>query len=338
VLDKLTRSVSCSTSDPTPPVSAALRIATRSSPLALWQSNFVADLLAQAHPELPRPELVAVDTLGDRTQALGTPLHEIGGQGVFVKEVQAAVLDGRADIAVHSAKDLPSAQTPGLVIACVPHRDDPRDGLVGSTLADLPDGATVASGSVRRRAQLLAVRPDLRFVEIRGNMAKRVAKASEPGIDAVVVGCAGLDRIGLGHHIAERLDPEMFTPQVAQAAIAVECGIDDLTTVAALAAIDDSTAHMNVIIERAYLFRLGSGCDLPVAAWCREEEGGLRLDAMIAALDGSHTLEVSEWEEPISTHTVGRAWGYRIAEEILADGGEELLRGADRGPSTPPQP
>jgi hydroxymethylbilane synthase len=304
----------------------ALRIATRSSPLALWQSNFVADLLAAAHPSLPRPVLVPVDTLGDRTQSLGTPLHEIGGQGVFVKEVQAAVLDGRADLAVHSAKDLPSAPTVGLLIAAVPFRDDPRDGLVGMTLDDLPDGATVASGSVRRRAQLLAVRPDLVFVEVRGNMAKRVAKANEPGIHAVVVGCAGLDRLGLGHHIADRLDPAEFTPQVAQAAIAVECRTDDYGTRSAILAIDDHHSHTAVIVERAYLSRLGSGCALPVAAWCRADDGGLRLDTMISTIDGSDSIVISDWEEATTDHSVAAAWGHRIGKEILAEGGEALLR------------
>jgi hydroxymethylbilane synthase len=300
-----------------------LRIATRSSPLARWQSELVAGRLAAAGV---RAELVTVDTLGDRTQALGTPLHALGGQGVFVKEVQAAVLDGRADIAVHSAKDLPSAATDGLVIAAVPMRDDVRDGLVGTPLAELPEGAVIASGSVRRRAQLAHRRPDLRFVELRGNMATRVARADDPGIGAVVVGVAGLDRIGLGHHVVQHLDPEHeCVPQIGQAAIAVECRSDDRTALALLGAIDDPVAHLGVIAERAYLAELGSGCTLPVAAWCRwVDDVGWTMTALVASPDGADIVRgavSSPGLDPVGAAGLGRG----LAHDLLAAGAGALL-------------
>ncbi len=199
-----------------------IRAATRGSPLARWQADHIAALLRAIDPDVT-VELVVVDTQGDRR--LDVPIWELGGKGVFAKEVQAAVLDGRADIAVHSAKDLPSLAVPGLVIAAVPERGDPRDALVGSTLAALPKGAEVATGSLRRQAQLAAARPDLRFVGLRGNMATRIARAAEH--DAVVVAATALDRLGLADRIAERLSTEIVLPQVAQAALAVECRDDD---------------------------------------------------------------------------------------------------------------
>jgi hydroxymethylbilane synthase len=303
---------------------AAIRIATRSSPLAMWQSNDVAERLRSVVGV--DVELVQIDTLGDRTQALGVPLHEIGGQGVFAKEVQAAVLDGRADIAVHSAKDLPGEAMAGLVIAAVTRRDDPRDGLVGSPLDSLPPGAVVATGSIRRRAQLLAVRPDLRFVEVRGNMAKRVAKADEPGIDAVVVGCAGLDRIGLGAHIVDRLEPSLMLPQVGQATVAVECRSDDMHTYELLRLINDELIENDLLVERSYLQRLGAGCSLPIGAMVRRKaDQPSVLHAMIAAADGSVVLRTSR---PV---VVGHDAGTQCADSLLANGGKALLAALEHG-------
>ena len=232
------------------------RIATRGSPLARWQAHRVAQLLGDD------AELVIVETMGD--QRADTPIHAMGGTGVFVKEVQQAVLDGRADAGVHSAKDLPSETTPGLVIAAIPERADPRDALVGSTLDDLPAGAVVATGSVRRRAQLAAARPDLGFAELRGNMGTRLEKAS--GFDAIVVAAAALDRLGHTDRITQRCSTAVMLPQVAQGALAVECRDDDHATVERLHAIDDDDVHRAVNGERAFLAALGGGCDEPVAA------------------------------------------------------------------------
>ena len=236
-------------------------VATRGSNLALTQARLVAALLAEvAEVEV---ELVVVETLGDRRT--DTPISALGGQGVFVKEVQAAVLDGRADLAVHSAKDLPSTPTPGLVIAAVPERADPRDALVGSTLDGLAPGSLVATGSVRRRAQLAWLRPDLTFTGLRGNIETRLAKA--PAYDAIVVAAAALARLGRLEDVAELLAPTVMVPQVGQGALAVECREDDDRARAALAAVDHGPSHRAVDAERAFLATLGSGCDLPVGAY-----------------------------------------------------------------------
>lgn len=206
-------------------------------------------------------DLVLVETTGDVRQDV--PLHTIGGQGVFVKEVQRAVVDGRADFAVHSAKDLPSEPTPGLMIAAFTERRSPHDVLVGSRLDDLPHGATVASGSVRRRAQLAAVRPDLRFVELRGNIDTRLTKIPDGG--AIVMARAALEILELTDRIAEVLDRERFVPAVGQGCVAVECRTDDVATRDALSTVDHGATRAAVEVERAYLAELGSGCSLPVA-------------------------------------------------------------------------
>ncbi len=238
-----------------------LRLATRSSAQATAQSQAVAEALMSAHPDL-QVELVFVETLGD--QRLDVPLHTIGGQGVFVKEVQRAVLAGQADIAVHSAKDLPSVTDDGLQLAAFTARRDARDALVGAALADLAPGATVATGSVRRRAQLQAVRPDLQFVELRGNIHTRLSKLPEGG--ALVMAVAALQILALTDRIAEALPLESFVPAPGQGCVAIECRADDDDTAALLIAIDHGTTRADVVAERAFLAELGTGCSLPVAA------------------------------------------------------------------------
>lgn len=287
-----------------------IRAATRGSPLALWQAEHVASLLRAVNPEVS-VELVVVDTDGDRR--LDVPIWELGGKGVFAKEVQAAVLDGRADIAVHSAKDLPSVVVPGLVIGAVPERGDPRDALVGSTLADLPEGAEVATGSLRRQAQLAAARPDLRFVGLRGNMATRLAKAVNH--DAIVVAATALDRLGLADQIAERLPTDLMLPQVAQAALALECRDDDEPLLALLASIEDADTRRCVDAERSFLAALGGDCSLPAAAHATLTGGTLSIEGRIAAVDGSRVLR--------EVGTDGAA----IARHLLDDQGGAALLG-----------
>lgn len=258
-----------------------MRIATRGSSLARWQAESVAAWLRSARPELAC-ELVVIETTGDRRQDL--PIPELGGQGVFVKEVQAAVLDGRADLAVHSAKDLPSLSTPGLLIGAYPERDDPRDALVGAALADLAPGAPIATGSVRRRVQLAAARPDLRFADLRGNIATRLQRVPPGG--AVVVAVAALVRLDLADRIAEVLEPAVVLPQVAQGALAVECREDDAGALELLAAIDDPAVRVPVEAERAFLARLGGGCDLPVGAFATVDGARLHIEGLVASADG----------------------------------------------------
>jgi hydroxymethylbilane synthase len=253
-----------------------LRIATRSSPQAWAQAAVVAQAL-DSHGIAA--ELVAVETTGD--QLADVPLHVIGGQGVFVKEVQRAVLDGRCDLAVHSAKDLPSAAQPGLTIAAMMARRSAADALIGVRLDELPEGATVASGSVRRRAQLARRRPDLEFVELRGNIAARLSKVPPGG--AVVMAVAALEILGQTELIAEVLDPTQHVPAVGQGCVAVESRSGDHGIIEILRTIEDPVTRSAVEVERAYLAELGSGCSLPVGAWC--QDGQLRT--FLASADGA---------------------------------------------------
>jgi hydroxymethylbilane synthase len=257
----------------------ALRAATRGSALARWQTDFIVGLLGV------EVEVVVVQTEGDRR--VDVPIEEIGGRGVFVKEVQAAVLDGRADFAVHSAKDLPSSaelQPDGLVIACVPERGDPRDCLVGSTLDGLPVGGTVATGSVRRRAQLANLRPDLTFTGLRGNIETRLSKA--PQFDAVVMAAAALVRLGRSSAMTEVLDPLVLLPQVAQGALAVECRADDAELLGRLRAIEHTASRRAVDAERAFLAQLGGACDLPVGALASVDGDSITIEGLMASFDG----------------------------------------------------
>jgi hydroxymethylbilane synthase len=259
-----------------------LRAATRRSPLARWQAEHVAALLTTAHPELT-VDLVGVETEGD--QRLDVPISEIGGKGVFAKEVQQAVLDGRTDFAVHSAKDLPAVTVEGLTLAAIPARGDSRDALVGATLDDLSEGATVASGSMRRRAQLARIRPDLVFTELRGNMTTRLAKVPPGG--AIVVAAAAFARLGLTQHLTDVFEVDQMIPQVGQGALAVECRVDDDATRGLLAAVEHPPTRRRVDAERAFLAELGGDCDLPAGAHARfegvQDAGVLVLDALLAA-------------------------------------------------------
>jgi len=285
-----------------------LRIATRGSDLARWQANHVAALLRS------EVDLVVVETSGDRQQH--EPIWSLGGKGVFVKEVQAAVLDGRADLAVHSAKDLPSGSVDGLVLAAVPERGDPRDALVGTALADLPPGARVATGAVRRRAQLADLRPDITFEGLRGNIPTRLAKAS--AFDAIVVAVVALERLGLSDRIADVLPTAVMVPQVAQGALAVECRADDAATRAALAAIEHRESRRAVDAERAFLAELGGDCDLPAGAHATTSEG-LELEGLLASLDGRVILRHrANGEEP-------EALGREVARHLRDDAGGGAL-------------
>jgi hydroxymethylbilane synthase len=291
-----------------------IRVATRASALARWQAERVGTLLGRD------VELVLVNTSGDRDQT--SDLHAIGGQGVFTKEVQQAVLDGRADVAVHSAKDLPTATPPGLVLATVPERADPRDALVGRPFDQLVAGARIGTGSVRRRAQLAAARPDLTYGPLRGNIETRLRKREEQGYDAIVVAYAALQRLGLDASTEfDILDIGVMLPQVAQGALAAECRADDARTLSRLRAIDDERAHRAVDAERAFLAELGGGCDLPVGALGRAtDDGGIVLDALLASLDGQVVLRTRvAGDDPVDVGTTA-------ARDLLdGKGGRSLL-------------
>jgi hydroxymethylbilane synthase len=265
-----------------------------------------------------------VRTTGDRLAE--APIEKIGGQGAFVKQVSAAVLDGRADIAVHSAKDLPSTEQPGLVLAAVPERADPRDALVGKRLEDLRPGDSVATGSARRRAQLAWLRPDLTFCELRGNMARRVERAERVG--AGVLAAAALERLGWSARAAEVLEPGTLLPQVGQGALAVECRVTDAELIEMLSAIDEAAVHGALLAERAFLAALGGSCSTPCAALATTSSSpgpdgrarfGLVLEGMLASRDGHVLLRRScAGDDPVDL-------GRRLAAELLNDAGGHSL-------------
>lgn len=301
----------------------ALRAATRGSALARWQTDHVAALLGAAGAG--DVEAVVVQTEGDRRHDV--PLAAIGGRGVFVKEVQAAVLDGRADIAVHSAKDLPSApelQPDGLVIACVPERADARDVLVGCSFDELAVGALVGTGSVRRRAQLAYARPDLTFADLRGNIDTRLEKAAR--FDAIVMAGAALQRLGKIDRAAEVMEVSLLLPQVAQGALAVECRADDADTIALLQRVEHARSRRAVDAERAFLASLGGGCDLPVGALATIDAAGghpggtVTLTALLATRDGHSIIRATR------SGTDPAALGAEVASYLLDGcGGRSFL-------------
>ena len=292
-----------------------LRAATRGSPLARWQTDRVIEALGVA------VEAVVVQTEGDRRSS--APIWQLGGRGVFVKEVQAAVLDGRADLAVHSAKDLPASATDGrLVIAAVPERGDPRDALVGSTLDGLAAGALVGTGSVRRRAQLAWLRPDLTFAGLRGSIGTRLEKARR--YDAVVMAAAALRRLDRAGEVAEVLEPGVMLPQVGQGTLAVECRAGDAELRDRLAAIDHPPSRRALEAERAFLATLGGGCDVPVGAYATPDgDGGrLRLEGLLATADGRVLLRDAATGDAADPAALGRDLAARMLEEA---GGRSLL-------------
>lgn len=299
-----------------------LRAATRGSALARWQTDHVASLLAEvgeARGMDVTVEAVVVQTVAD--QRLDIPIWEMGGKGVFVKEVQAALLDGRADIAVHSGKDLPALTPESLVLAAVPERADARDVLIGGTLAGLRPGALVATGSVRRRAQLAWARPDLTFVGLRGNIATRLAKAD--AVDAVVMAAAAVDRLALdvGARVVELLEPSVMLPQVAQGALAVECRAGDGPTLDLLAAIEHPASRVAVDAERAFLAELGGDCDLPAGAYATVSGDTIVVQALLASMDGHTVLREARRGSVVDGPELGRA----LARFLLDDAGGSAL-------------
>jgi hydroxymethylbilane synthase len=285
----------------------------------------VAALLRQAHPGIDVEPLV-VRTQGDRDAT--SPLDHIGGQGVFVTEVEAAVAEGRADAAVHSAKDMTSVMPAQLVLGAVPRRADPRDGLVGATLAGLPAGGLVATGSARRRSQLAALRPDLVFRDLRGNMARRVAVAEEGEVSAVVIAVAAMERLGWLDKVSDVLDPVDVLPQAGQGCMAVQCRADDAVTRELLAAVDHEPSHRALRAERAVLAALGGSCTVPVGAFAEVDEGGgggeggrhgaLRVSGLLASADGHVVIRLTRHgDDP-------EAVGTAVARALLEGGGASI--------------
>jgi hydroxymethylbilane synthase len=296
---------------------ATVRIATRGSALALTQARLVAEALERALGA--RAEIVPVRTEGDRLAE--APLAPLGGKGLFVKELEAALLSGRADLAVHSAKDLPARLAPGTELAALPERGDPRDALAGARLDALRPGARVGTGSLRRRAQLLALRRDLEVVPLRGNVETRLRRRDEIGLDAVVLACAGLERLGLADRIDERLDPERIVPAVGQGTLAVQAREGEALA-RELGALDHAETRLATEAERAFLVRLAGDCNVPLAAYARVAGGEVALVGVLASPDGARVLRAA------ARAPLGRAAeaGARAAEELLGRGGDAILR------------
>jgi hydroxymethylbilane synthase len=306
-----------------------IRIATRRSPLAKWQANHVRDLLMAREPGV---EVVLHELMTRGDKILEVPLAEVGGKGLFVKEIEDALLNREAEIAVHSMKDLPAVLAPGLILASVPLREDPRDALCSpkfKTLDKLPKGARVGTSSLRRSAQLKAMRPDLQLEVVRGNVETRLRKASEE-LDAVVLAYAGLRRLGLGDRATQVFSPEEMLPAVAQGALALEARADDAATLKRLAVLEDAETRFRIEAERGFLARIEGGCQVPIAGHATFEGGQLVLRALVASLDGKRIIR-GERRGPTSE---ARAMGVSVAEELLGKGADEILRETEgRAPS-----
>lgn len=296
-------------------------IGTRGSALALWQANHVADLLRAAHSSLVVERSIIVTT-GDRTPQ--GPVWEAGGKAVWVKEIEAALLAGEIDLAVHSLKDVPAELAPGLVLAAIPTRADVRDALVshdGAALADLPVGARVGTTSLRRICQVKALRPDLRLEPLRGNLDTRLRKVANGQVDAAILACAGLDRLGLSHHIAERIPVERMLPAIGQGALAIEIRAADERMRVLSRPLASEEAEITVRAERALLYHLGAGCRTPVAGTARIEKGELEVWGLVGRPDGATMLR----EHVAGQLSAAQALGQALAEALLARGADRIL-------------
>ena len=299
-----------------------LKIATRQSPLALWQANYVKDRLQQLYPDLTI-ELVPMVTKGD--VILDSPLAKIGGKGLFVKELENALLTQEADIAVHSMKDVPMQFPEGLGLAVICQREDPRDAFVSHsyrTFAELPQGAVVGTSSFRRQCQLKALRPDLDIRSLRGNVGTRLSKLDNGDYDAIILASAGLIRLGLADRIASFIDVEQSLPAAGQGAVGIECRTDDMQVQALLAPLADAETTYCVRAERAMNNHLQGGCQVPIGGYAVLQQGQLYLRALVGDIDGSRIIR-AEGKSAVENAEV---LGVQIAEQLLAQGADKILQ------------
>lgn len=300
---------------------STLRIATRKSALALWQAEHVAELLRVAYPGL-RVELVPLTTRGD--EILDKPLATIGGKGLFLKELEVAMLEGHADLAVHSLKDVPAELEPGFTLPAILPRADAADAFVSNDYADLaalPLGARVGTSSLRRQAQLRAVRPDLELLDLRGNVGTRLQKLDAGHYEAILLACAGLERLGLHDRIRHRLSAPEWLPAPGQAAIAIEARADQAAVLDALAVLDDADTRLTVSAERAMNQALGGSCTVPVGAWCTLTEHGLHLRGMVGDVSSGRLLVA----EAAASGSDAVSLGNEVAQALFAQGAAALL-------------
>ena len=300
----------------------AVRIATRQSALALWQARHVGAELQRLHPGL-EVSFLEMTTAGDRF--LAAPLSAVGGKGLFVKEIEQCLLDGRADLAVHSLKDMTSVLPPGLLLAALPAREDPRDALCGPpglSLEQLPQGARLGTSSLRRSCLLRAQRPDVEIVSLRGNVQTRLNRMRELKLHGAVLAFAGLKRLGLEAEIAEVLPTSVSLPAVGQGVLAIQCRTEDAGVRALLAPMDDATTRVAVTAERAFMARLEGGCTVPLAGYATVEGQTVHLRGLVGRPDGARVVR-GERSGPVEA---ALAVGDALAEELLAQGAADILR------------
>ena len=298
-----------------------LRIATRKSPLALWQANHVRDALLARHPDL-EVELVTMTTQGDKI--LDTPLAKVGGKGLFVKELETGMLEGRADLAVHSMKDVPVEFPEGLGLASVLPREDPRDALISneySSIEALPEGARVGTSSLRRQCQLRRLRPDLEVLDLRGNVNTRLAKLDKGDYDAILLAAAGVRRMGWEQRITELLAPEQFIPAIGQGAIGIEIRLDDARVRSFVEELNDGQTATRVRAERALNEALQGGCQVPIAGYSEISHGVIVLRALVGRPDGSEMVQGVISGRPEDAVELGQV----LAEDLLSRGAKQIL-------------
>jgi hydroxymethylbilane synthase len=303
-------------------MSKLIRIATRKSPLALWQAHFVKQALEKSHSDLS-VELVPLSTKGDRI--LDTPLAKVGGKGLFVKELQTAMLEGKADIAVHSMKDVPMEFPQGLGIFAIAEREDPRDAFVSNqyvSLDTLPNGASVGTSSLRRQCQLRAMRPDLVIKDLRGNVGSRLEKLDRGDYDAIILASAGLIRLQLGQRIADNIEPTIIIPAAGQGAVGIECREDDSNTRQLIAVLDHPNTHIRVSAERAMNRHLQGGCQVPIGAFAEIINNELQMSGLVGSLDGTVMLHDHVRGAPSDATSLG----IMLAEKLLAAGADSILQ------------
>jgi hydroxymethylbilane synthase len=298
-----------------------IRIATRKSPLALWQAEHVRDRLLALHPGL-QVELLKMSTQGDRI--LDSPLAKIGGKGLFVKELEQGMLDGRADLAVHSMKDVPAELPDGLCLGAILDREDPRDAFVSrqySGVDDLPDGARVGTSSLRRQCQLRARRPDLQILDLRGNVGTRLGKLDAGDYDAIVLACAGLKRLGLSERITHAMTPEEMLPAIAQGVIGIECRVDDARVRGLIEPLNHAETAQRTAAERAMNATLAGGCQAPVAGYSLLHDGVIELRGLVGQPDGSQIIR----GDVRGAAEQAEALGKQLADDLLARGARTIL-------------
>lgn len=298
-----------------------LRIATRKSPLALWQANHVREALISRHPEMD-VQLVTMSTQGDKI--LDTPLAKVGGKGLFVKELEQGLLEGRADVAVHSMKDVPVDFPEGLGLGAVLPREDPRDVLISnafSSIDELPHGARVGTSSLRRQCQLKARRPDLEVLDLRGNVNTRISKLDEGSYDAIMLAAAGVKRMGWAHRITELLPPEQFLPAIGQGAIGIEIRVDDHQVQSIVTELNDDLTATRIRAERALNAALQGGCQVPIAGYSEISHGVIVLRALVGRPDGSALVQGVISGRPEDAEELGRV----LADDLLSRGAREIL-------------